>query len=62
MGEFVGFATGRPLLAVALLLITAVCGVLRGWITHRTRLHMRPRPPSACSSRLRVRTPPNGPL
>lgn len=36
MGEFVGFATGRPLLAVVLLLATAVCGVLRGWITHRT--------------------------
>jgi hypothetical protein len=38
MGEFVGFATGRPLLAVVLLLITALCSVLRGWITHRTRL------------------------
>ncbi len=35
MGEFVGFATGHPPLAVVLLLVTAVCGVLRGWITHR---------------------------
>lgn len=38
MGEFVGFATGHPLLALALLLITAVCGVLRAWITHRTAI------------------------
>lgn len=36
MGELVGLATGHPLLALALLLLTAVCGVLRGWITHRT--------------------------
>jgi hypothetical protein len=36
MAEFVSLATGRPLLAVVLLLVTAVCGVLRGWITHRT--------------------------
>ncbi len=36
MGEFFDFATGRPLLAVVLLLVTAVCGVLRGWITHCT--------------------------
>ncbi|MEO7196815.1 MAG: hypothetical protein ABIZ05_18660 [Pseudonocardiaceae bacterium] len=36
MGELVGVATGHPLLALALLLITAVCGVLRGWISHRT--------------------------
>ncbi|MBV8542069.1 MAG: hypothetical protein JO364_14025 [Pseudonocardiales bacterium] len=36
MGEFVGVATGHPLLALALLLITAVRGVLRRWISHRT--------------------------
>ncbi|MGH3769882.1 MAG: hypothetical protein ACRDRW_00535 [Pseudonocardiaceae bacterium] len=33
MGELVSVATGHPLLA---LLTTAVCGVLRGWISHRT--------------------------
>jgi hypothetical protein len=38
MGDFVGLATGHPLLALALLLLTAVCGVLRGWITHRTAI------------------------
>lgn len=38
MREFVGHATGHPLLALALLLLTAVCGVLRGWITHRTAI------------------------
>jgi hypothetical protein len=38
MGELVGLATGHPLLALALLLPTAVCGVLRGWITHRTTI------------------------
>jgi hypothetical protein len=38
MGELVGFATGRPLLGVVLLLVTAICGVLRGWITHRTAI------------------------
>lgn len=36
MGELVGVATGHPLLALALLLLTAACGVLRRWITHRT--------------------------
>jgi hypothetical protein len=36
MGELVGVATGHPLLALAPLLLTAVCGVLRGWISHRT--------------------------
>ncbi len=36
MGEFVGFAIGHPLLAGVVLLITAVCGVLRSWITHCT--------------------------
>lgn len=36
MAEHVGLVTGRPLLAVVLLLVTAVCGVLRSWITHRT--------------------------
>jgi hypothetical protein len=36
MGKFVGVATGHPLLAVVLLLIPAVCGILRAWITHRT--------------------------
>ncbi len=36
MAEFVGLATGRPLLAVVLLLVIAICGVFRGWITHRT--------------------------
>jgi hypothetical protein len=36
MGDFAGFATGHPLLAVVLLLITAVCGVLHSWIIHRT--------------------------
>jgi hypothetical protein len=36
MAEFVGLATGHPLLAVVLLLITAVCGLLRDWITHST--------------------------
>jgi hypothetical protein len=36
MGEFVGLATGRPLLAVVLVLVTALSGVVRGWITHRT--------------------------
>ena len=38
MGDFVGLATGHPLLALALLLLTAVCGILRGWITHRTAI------------------------
>ncbi|MGH3706825.1 MAG: hypothetical protein ACRDRQ_01700 [Pseudonocardiaceae bacterium] len=39
MGEFIGFATGHPsLLALVLLLITAGCGVLRAWITHRTAI------------------------
>jgi hypothetical protein len=38
MGELVGFATGHPLLALVLLLIIAVYGVLRGWITHRTTI------------------------
>jgi hypothetical protein len=38
MAEFVGLATGRPLLAVVLLLVTAVSGVLRGWIIHRTTI------------------------
>lgn len=37
MGEFVGVAIGHPLLALALL-TTAVCGVIRGWITHRTAI------------------------
>jgi hypothetical protein len=37
MGELFILATGHPLLALALLL-TAVCGVLRGWITHRTAI------------------------
>lgn len=35
MGDFLGLITGHPLLAVVLL-VTAVCGVLRSWITHRT--------------------------
>lgn len=38
MGELVGFATGHPLLALVPLLITAVCGILRAWITHRTAI------------------------
>lgn len=38
MGELVGFATGHPLLAVIVVLITAVCGVLRSWISHRTTI------------------------
>jgi hypothetical protein len=38
MGEFVGLATGRPLLAVVLMLVTALSGVVRGWITHRTTI------------------------
>lgn len=36
MGDFLGLIIGRPLLAVVLLLVTALCGVLRSWITHRT--------------------------
>lgn len=36
MGELVGVATGHPLLALALLLSTAVCRVLCRWINHRT--------------------------
>ncbi|MGH3975393.1 MAG: hypothetical protein ACRDS9_18995 [Pseudonocardiaceae bacterium] len=38
MGEFVDFATGHPLLAVVVVLITAVCGVLRSWISHCTTI------------------------
>lgn len=38
MGEFVGFTAGHPLLALAVLLIIAICGVLRGWIAHRTTI------------------------
>jgi hypothetical protein len=37
MGQLVGVATGHPLLALALL-IPAICGVLHGWITHRTAI------------------------
>lgn len=37
MGQLVGVATGHPLLALALL-ITGICGVLHGWITHRTAI------------------------
>ncbi|MGH3915724.1 MAG: hypothetical protein ACRDTC_20290 [Pseudonocardiaceae bacterium] len=36
MGELLGFVAGHPLPGVILLLVTAVCGVLRGWTTHRT--------------------------
>jgi hypothetical protein len=36
MGEFVGFAAGHPPLALVMLLITAVCGMVRRWISHRT--------------------------
>jgi hypothetical protein len=38
MGEFASYAISHPALALALLLITAVCGVLRAWITHRTTI------------------------
>jgi len=38
MAEFVDLATGSPLLAVVLLLVTAISGVLRSWITHRTTI------------------------
>jgi hypothetical protein len=38
MGEFVGFTTSHPMLGPVVLLITAVCGVLRAWITHRTTI------------------------
>jgi hypothetical protein len=38
MGELVGIATGHPLLALVVLLISAVCGVLRAWISHRTAI------------------------
>lgn len=38
MGELVGFATGHPMLALAVLLIIAVCQVLREWILHRTTI------------------------
>lgn len=36
MGEILGLVTSRPLLAMVLLPVTAACGVLHGWITHRT--------------------------
>lgn len=35
MGEFVGLAASHPLLA-SVILLTAVCGVVRHWISHRT--------------------------
>jgi hypothetical protein len=38
MGEFAGFATGHPMLALAMLLITAICGILRRWIAHSTTI------------------------
>ncbi len=38
MGQFVGLTAGRPLLTLAVLLVVAVCGVFRVWITHRTRV------------------------
>lgn len=38
MGQFVGFAAGHPLLALVMLQSTAVCGVVRRWISHRTTL------------------------
>lgn len=38
MGESISFATGHPSQALVALLITAACGVLRGWLTHRTTI------------------------
>jgi hypothetical protein len=38
MAEFAGFATSHPVLALAVLLITAACRVLRRWIAHRTTI------------------------
>jgi len=38
MAECIGLATGQPLPVVVLLLVTAVCSVLRGWVAHRTTI------------------------
>jgi hypothetical protein len=60
MAEFVGLATGHPLLAVVLLLITAAVPFLVGSPTARLP-GTKPRPPDACNSRSTARTPPNVP-
>jgi hypothetical protein len=38
MEQLVGFVTGRPQLTMVLLLVTAIAGIFRSWITHRTTI------------------------